>query len=116
MRLFWKLTLLSVLWIGLAIFSGWYFLKGTLADAIILIPIFLGLTILSGIGFYLILKSYQKILDLINLSLKESRFTPPEPIMQPDQHNELADLVYQFNRFSRELRVTMKTSDSKKKS
>ena len=115
MRLFWKLTLLSVLWIGLAIFSGWYFLKGTLADAIILIPIFLGLTILSGIGFYFILKSYQKILDLINLSLQESRFTPPEPIMQPDQHNELADLVYQFNRFSRELRATMKTSDQQEK-
>ncbi len=115
MRLFWKLTLLSAIWIGLAIFSGWYFFKGTIADAIILIPLFLGLIILSGLGFYLILKSYQKILDLINSSLQESRFTYPKPIMQPDQHNELADLVYRFNRFSRELRATMKTSDQREK-
>lgn len=109
MRLFYRLSFLSILWIGLGFFTSWYIFMPDLSDSILLALVFIGIAIFSILSFMLILKPYHHILNQIISSLHESRFTPPEPILLPDQFNELADLIYQFNRFSRELRAMLKT-------
>lgn len=109
MRLFIKLSFISILWIGLGIFLSSYLLTASSTDIIKLILVFIGIAAFSTFSFFLVLKPYRQILQQIISSFQESRFTPPEPILQPDQYNELADLIYQFNRFSRELRALLKT-------